>query len=905
MARKAHYVLSTHWDREWYQTFQDYRYRLVQLIDRVLDGWQREELCGPFQTDGQAVMLEDYLEVRPEREAQVRQLARDGRLMIGPWYVLPDEFLVSGESLVRNLRLGRQVARGLGGQPSSAGFLCDMFGHNSQMPQILAGFGIRGAFVWRGCNLIDAHLFRWRGADGTELPAYRFGRVGYCSYAAQVRGASPTEPVIAPDQIETRLQEFLEEENTKTIAGPLLLFDGGDHMEWDAHSYAVLARYLEHPEARYEIVHSSLEAYLDGLTEVQEQIETVLEGELREPGLYSETVDQQWLIPGVTSSRVRIKQANAACQDLLCQWAEPFSAFAEAVLGLPYPRGFLDVAWRWLIQNHPHDSICGCSIDRVHEDMFYRFHQAEQIASRLTVEATRKLAASVDGALGEDELRVVVFNPLPRPFDGIADLDLELPVGWPPQYGTMGAFEPKPGLCIYGPDGREIPYQRTAQALARQRFRTHDVKFPQGYAVDVVSVSLPLHVPAVGYTTLTVRPVPSQAVVSAPEGRFCRVTSERTMENDHLMVEFVPDGTLTLTDKRTMQVYQRLLTFEDRADIGDGWNFGPAVNDQAYFSPGSRTSLALVSGGPYRVTFRLRLVMDLPAEFRFDVMQRSEAWREMVIDHLVTLRAGEDHVEVRTTVYNNVLDHRLRVWFPSGAEADTCLMDTPFDVVERRIALREDNQRIREMEVEFRPQQSFTAVFDARRGLAVISTGLMEAAVPDLPERPVALTFFRSTRRTVMTDGEPGGQEQGELTFQYWIAPLHSAPDRASLLLRAQRLAGSLRTAQLTAADAARFRPDRPLPPEASFLRVDGPVTVTSLRREGDGLEVRMFNPNTRTVEAALDLTGWPADAPRPQSCIPVNLESDPVGQPYPVEDGRVEISLEPKQIVTLRFLAV
>jgi hypothetical protein len=181
----------------------------------------------------------------------------------------------------------------------------------------------------------------------------------------------------------------------------------------------------------------------------------------------------------------------------------------------------------------------------------------------------------------------------------------------------------------------------------------------------------------------------------------------------------------------------------------------------------------------------------------------------------------------------------------------------------------------------------------------------MEAAVPDLPERPVALTFFRSTRRTVMTDGEPGGQEQGELTFQYWIAPLHSAPDRASLLLRAQRLAGSLRTAQLTAADAARFRPDRPLPPEASFLRVDGPVTVTSLRREGDGLEVRMFNPNTRTVEAALDLTGWPADAPRPQSCIPVNLESDPVGQPYPVEDGRVEISLEPKQIVTLRFLAV
>ncbi len=105
--RRAHYVVSTHRDREWYQTFQDFRYRLVQLLDRVLDGLADGRLKGPFQTDGQAIILEDYLEVRPERRDQVAEYVRQGLLAVGPWYALPDEFLVSGEALIRNLHAGR------------------------------------------------------------------------------------------------------------------------------------------------------------------------------------------------------------------------------------------------------------------------------------------------------------------------------------------------------------------------------------------------------------------------------------------------------------------------------------------------------------------------------------------------------------------------------------------------------------------------------------------------------------------------------------------------------------------------------------------------------------------------------------------------------------------------------
>jgi alpha-mannosidase len=833
----------------------------------------------------------------------VKQLVKDGRFVVGPWYVLPDEFLVSGESLVRNIRLGRHVARSLGGQPSDAGFLCDIFGHNSQMPQILSGFGIRAGFLWRGTNIVDQALFRWRGADGTELPSYRFGQIGYCSYAVEVRASRPTDPRFDDDEIEQRLQAYLEKESRRTAVGPMLLFDGGDHMEWDARAYAVLARHFDSVDSGYEIVHSSLEAYMAELDLASSEIETVLEGELREPGFIRDGTDEQWLIPGVTSSRVRIKQANAVCQDLLCQWAEPFSALASTAVGQPYPQGYLDVAWRWLIQNHPHDSICGCSIDAVHEDMVYRFHQCEGIANRLTTEAVRRVSASVDLPAAEaPEIRVVVFNPLARPFDGIADLELEIPTAWPSFSEMMGTFEHKPGFRMYDHQGREIMYQRTGQAMNRARVRILDTTFPQGYNVNVVRASLPLAIPAAGYTTLVLRPAERGEPVRMPAQAGLAV-SERSMENEHLRVSFEPNGTLTLTDKRNGQVYQRLLTFEDRADIGDGWNFGPAVNDQAYYSTGSRTSLALVTDGPYRATFRLRTQMEVPSAFRFDEMIRSEQLCPLEIDTLVTLRAGADRVEVETTVHNQALDHRMRVLFPSGTSAETCLMDTPFDVVERKISLREDNYLYRELEVETRPQQSFTAVFDEDpgRGLAVISTGLLECAVQDLPERPLALTLLRATQRTVMTNGEPGGQMQGELKFRCWIVPLAGNPDRAQLFDQAQLLSGGLRAAYLTPADVAHYQGETRLPASAGLLAVDGPAVVTSLRQVEGALEVRMFNPAAQPIDVVLRLGGL-GDLMGRTAAQPVNLESQPLGDPLPIADGQIQLAFGPKQIRTIRL---
>jgi alpha-mannosidase/mannosylglycerate hydrolase len=897
--RRVHYVPSTHWDREWHTPLFGFRYGLVRLLDRVISALEDGRLPGPFQTDGQSILTEDYLEIRPDRRAQVEKLARAGRLAIGPWYSMPDEFTVSGESIIRNLLVGRAQARALGAKPACAGYVPDMFGHNSQLPQIFAGCGLTSGIVWRGINNTDKRNFLWRGADGTELPCHKFGRQGYGTYQAHVGRAHEFTRNVEdePAEFARLLEKFLAEEAAATDVDAILLHDACDHQEWSPRRFELLVAALAKSE-KYELVHSSLDDYTRELIAQRKRITGRLAGELRDPGR-AVWGDQplescmQWVIPGVLSSRVRLKQANAHCQTLLCQWAEPFTAFASAALGQEFAPGFFDLAWRLLLQNHAHDSMDGCSVDQVHKDMEHRFDQVRVIADKLTTEATSRLAASVAGELKDDELRVTVFNPLPRDFAGVTEIALEIPTTWP-AFNEFFGFEPKPAFRVYGPDGAELPYQRLAQAMNRVRSRVRETKFPEAVNSHRVTVALRLAIPAIGYTTLTVRAVKPDTPTRHPDVPGF-ATSERRMANEHLAVQIEANGTLTLTDRHTGRVFRDLLTFEDRADIGDGWYHGIAVNDQIFASTACHADVALVHNGPLLTTFRVRTVMLVPEAFHFDRMVRSDRLAELVIDSHVSLRPGQRHLDIQTTVNNHADDHRLRVLLPSGTAAKTYLADTPFDVVERPIALRKDNHEYRELEVETKPQQSWTAVHGAKHGLAVVADGgLLETAVRDLPGRPIALTLFRGFRRTVFTDGEPGGQMRGPLSFRYALVPLAGAPDRTQLCELGQRLAAGLRTVQLRAADIAMFRATKPVPVTAGFARVDGPAVLSSLRQVGAALELRLFNPQLKSIKAKIALA-------RSAKAERIDFEGHLLG-PLRVTSRTAVLPLKPKQIATVRI---
>ncbi|MCJ7702054.1 MAG: hypothetical protein MUO62_10755 [Anaerolineales bacterium] len=904
--RKVHFVLGTHWDREWHHTFQDFRYYLVKLINDLLKGWENGTLQGPFQTDGQAIILEDYLEIHPERRPLIEQHVKEGRFVVGPWYVMPDEFNVSGESLIRNLRLGREIVRNFGGVPSSAGYMCDIFGHISQMPQILGGFGISTAFLWRGTNPNGKRNLIWEGADGTETAVYRFGGGAYCHYATQVRRAHDhSETKFELETFFDRLENFLQAEAAGSDVAPLLAYDGGDHLAWDQEAYALLQQRMQIKDSAFDIVHSSLDGFLAEMLPQVDRIQTRLQGELREPG-WEVTgpedewfdVDGQWLIPGVLSSRVRLKQANNECQTLLCHWAEPLSAMAHIFTGIPYPQGFLDIAWRWLLQNHPHDSIDACSIDQVHKDMEYRFDLSQQIGTRLTIEALRTIAANVEGEVAENEFRVNVFNPSPRNSDQVVEIPLEIPTDWPTFHESMSDFEPKPSFRIYDSQGNELAYQRLEQKVNQTRFRMRSTKFPQGVPFHQVKVALPLETPAIGYNTLTVK--------AGHKGEYTRhprvsglALSHNSMGNEYLNVVIEPNGTLTLTDMITGQVYKQLLTLEDQADIGDGWCFGESTNDQVFNSMLSAGEVALVHDGPFQATFLLRLKMHVPERIDFEHMVRTDNTIPLVISHKITLRKGQAYLEVETAVQNTVEDHRLRVLFPSGAQADTYLADSAFDVVERPIALRPDNHLYREMEVETKPQQSWTAVYDDERGLAVISAGLLETAVRDIPERPLALTLFRGTKRTVGTVGEPGGQEKGRLEFKYWVLPIQGNPDRTKLCELGQQVSNGFGFAQMQSDDIPIYLNDPKLPVQASFLRLEGPAVISSLQLVNDSMEVRLFNPLTTTIENRIYTENWPEESLVPQWVQSVDFESNHKNDPKPIGQP---IILGPKQILTIKL---
>src|SRR5262249_26959551 len=165
MTIDVHVVSHPHWDREWYLTFEQYRARLVDLLDGVLDRMTADPSF-VFHLDGQSIVLEDYLEIRPERQRELRDRIAGSRLLVGPWYVMPDMFLVSGEALVRNLALGLRIAEGFG-KAMRVGYMPDPFGHVAQMPQILAGFGLKGAILWRGFGGRHAEYW-WEAPDGSR-----------------------------------------------------------------------------------------------------------------------------------------------------------------------------------------------------------------------------------------------------------------------------------------------------------------------------------------------------------------------------------------------------------------------------------------------------------------------------------------------------------------------------------------------------------------------------------------------------------------------------------------------------------------------------------------------------------------------------------------------------------------
>ncbi len=435
-------VPHTHWDREWYQTFQQFRIRLVKTIDRLLDILDQDDQFTYFMLDGQTIVLDDYLEIQPEQEERLRRYIQAGRILVGPWYLQPDEFLVSGEALIRNLQIGLQRASQFG-TPMRVGYVPDCFGHIAQLPQILQGCGIDSAVFWRGVGEEARQSeFNWQAPDGSQvLVVFLSDPIGY-SNARQM----PLNPRDFVTRTELLASNILPKATTNT----LLFMNGSDHLEAQAGLPATieaanqlladldpshekfLTRALSDQEngdtKHYDAIRvriGTLPQYIERIRQQNVQLDT-LYGEMR-------SSQHAHLLPAVLSTRMWIKQQNALTEHLLERWVEPLTAWA-AQLGFTYPQGLIRMAWRYLLQNHPHDSICGCSIDQVHRENAVRFAQSQQIGENVVAQAMQQIASKVDTCApfaashpGDQPVPLVVFNPAPGPRNAEVQTTVQLP----------------------------------------------------------------------------------------------------------------------------------------------------------------------------------------------------------------------------------------------------------------------------------------------------------------------------------------------------------------------------------------------------------------------------------------------------------------------------------------------
>src|SRR5690606_36337987 len=401
-------VSHTHWDRAWYVTFQEYRIRLVRLVDRLLKLLEENPDFRVFMLDGQMSVLEDYLEVRPQRAAELQALTRSGRVQVGPWYVLADEFLVSPESLVRNLMRGRKMGEAYGGV-MPIGYVPDGFGHIAQLPQILRGFGIDNAFFWRGMGVEGDRLgteFEWCAPDGscvtTILMPWGYHNVTNLGYGLHWGDHSQIEFDwdLAQEKIERAIEKLIPMANTDA----LLLMNGIDHAEAEPRIPEIIRRANERLK-NVTIHHGTLAEHLERVRASGVEL-PCFEGEFRW-GRYSE------ILQGVYSTRIHLKQENHSNEVLLERYLEPLTALAW-LSGADVPEGtpdLVDEAWRWLLLNHPHDDIYGSGIDEVHQEMLFRYSQSRQIAEALVRDSIREIARQVDFT-AQPGTPLIAFNPL-------------------------------------------------------------------------------------------------------------------------------------------------------------------------------------------------------------------------------------------------------------------------------------------------------------------------------------------------------------------------------------------------------------------------------------------------------------------------------------------------------------
>ena len=869
-----HLIPHTHWDREWYLTRAAFAARLVPVIDDLLDRLDASPEFRSFLLDGQSVLLEDYLRIRPERRGRITTLVRDGRLQVGPWYVLADEFVPSGESLLRNLLLGQADARRLGGR-SDVLYSPDAFGHPAVWPALAAEFGIPFGVVWRGLGgEPEQHgdLYRWHAPDGRSVLLYHLPPDGYEA------GSGLVDDPRRLTEAWARLRPALTRRAaTSHIAVPM----GADHHA-AAPAVARVRDLVARLEPESEVRVSRLDEYF-GAASAEAGALPELRGELRAHGY-------TWMLQGVHGTRAPLKRRHARAELWLERIAEPLAALALAA-GRGDRRPVLRDAWRTLVRSQFHDSISGCTSDPVARRVAARLEDAEQ-AGREVARASLDALVGNDPDLARDHPeqtapRLVLWNPVPRPRAGavvVADLTWfrrDVLVGPP---GTRLARVGQGGrpVSFAAREGR-VPLQALGQTTAYERLDAPR-HYPDQDEVEVRRVAF--RAPALGGLGLDVL---EPARDSRPDGENGVRAGARSLDNGRIALLVGRDGTVTLSDLRTRLLYPALLRLESSGDSGDTYTSARPARDRIRRMRGPVRVRALAAGplvGALEVTGALAC-----ARGRVEVRL------------VLTMHASSPALRCTLEYDNRATDHRLVLRLPTGVSDAPAVAGGPFGTVERPAGAPGGADSGLETPVTTAPAQRYVAVAERSRGLALLAPGFFEYELTRAGD--LRMTVLRAVGELSRGDlatraghagwpvSTPEAQCLGHDRLRFAIAPVGAADLAAGTVLP------ELWEDVFLPPQAVWLRQATTLRPVDSEIRLEGAGLVFSSLKpaeEGDGLVLRCYNARSAAGEGR-----WRLD-PQVVRAVRVRADETELGE-LPLEDGGRTIAFRagPNEIVTVR----
>jgi len=878
-------VSTTHWDRAWYWTFQQFRIRLVQLIDDLIEILNTNPEFKSFTLDGQTVPLEDYLEVKPERRSELERLVREKRLIIGPWYVLPDPFLVSGEAMIHNLMLGHKIGNQFGGVMKE-GYMPDPFSQIDQMPQILQGFNLCSFLFMRGMGKQFDYLgteFLWEAPDGSRIFTiylkegyFNAGGLGFTEAFRDHRDEKPDFDLA----VET-MRKAVDALKPYSKTGYLLLFNGTDHAVAQPELPEMLS-YINQQLPDVQLQQGTISDYVDAALKWHDGLK-VYKGE------FTGNI-HHLIVRSVYSARMYLKQANYQTQTLLEKYAEPLAAFAWLEGKQDYTP-FVWQAWKLLLQNHPHDDICGTSVDEVHQDMVSRFKQSQEIANYVKEKAFMEFAQNVNTEAKPGK-PIVVYNPLN--WEQTESVRMEILF----EHGDQLAKS----FSIVDAGGNNVPYQ----VLGRKDSYRAELLDWKRY--DGVEVEFLARIPGCGYATYYV--VPKQKKerrqISPGVPKPIRAT-KHLLENEFFKVTVNSNGSLRILDKIAKKVYNGCNMFEDTEDDGDEYTYSFIERSKTYTTQRALVRTFLVSKSILSATLRVDIRFRIPESLKESRDKRSEKRVACPITSFITLHAGVQRIDIRTEVENNAKDHRLRVWFPTGFVTDKNYADEHFDVVERQNYFPDKPKERGKVEYySTQHQGNFLTVTNGKDGLTIANKGLPEYEIVNTKGKAtIAITLLRCVgwlnKNSLMARNRtagpciptPDAQCLGRHTFEYSIIPHSGSWKESKIYKTAYNFSSPLVAYNIKKGSG-------PLPDVASLVTMEPDELVLSAVKkseDGNGLIVRFYNIMDYDVKGKLSAYKKIAKASW------VNLNEEMV-QALPVsEDGSLHLVVGKHKIMTVRLL--